>query len=351
MRHWTTTNRPATEQFSYWREVICQAFTALTTDRTEDHRTVGPPEPGITSWVRSSPLTAVNCAEVSSRSQLINHGAAEVRRTESDEVFVNLMIRGHSVVSQGGRTIVVPAGSFSFVDTTSEYRQDYIEDPAKREWRVVSFRVPRPQLVPFLADPRSFTAVGHDARAGGIASVVASTMLATWNQIEALDRGAKDAAETALTAVLAAAAGGGDVLRDASRETLDAALRASVNRYLAANLHGAADLSAARVARRFGVSVRKLHGIYAGSGHSYSQTIMALRLEGCARDLRTGHGFRSMTDLAARWGFSDLSHLNRAFRGRYDCLPSEFRYAYEQVPTLSRPSAPPASEGPQHLQL
>lgn len=342
MRYWTTTDRHAGEQFSYWREVICQAFTALTTDRTEAHHESGPPERGLTSWVKSSPLTAINCAEVSSRSQLINHGAAEVRRTVSDEVFVNLQVCGHSIVSQGGRTIIVPSGSFSLVDTTSEYRQDYIEDPAKREWRVVSFRVPRAQLIPLLADPQSFTAVAHDARAGGIAGVVASTMLATWNTIDSLDRGAKDAAETAVLALLAAAAGGGDCLRDTSRETLDAALRASVNRYLAAHLHGTADLAATSVARRFGISVRKLHAVYEGSGRSYRQTIMALRVAGCVRDLRAGRGGRSMTDLATRWGFSDLSHLNRVFRARYDCLPSEFAHAHALVLEPSPPFTTPA---------
>jgi AraC-like DNA-binding protein len=345
MRYWTTSDRPAGEQFSYWREVICEAFTPLATDRTEAHRSSSPQERGMTSWVRSSPLTSVNCAEVSSRSQLVSHGTAEVRRTKSEDVFVNLQVRGHSVISQGGRTTVVPAGAFSFVDTTSEYRQDYIEDPVKREWRVVSFRVPRANLIPLLADPRSFTAVAHDARAGGIASVVASTMLATWNNINSLDRSAADAAETALHAVLAAAAGGGDALRDTSRETLDAALRASINRYLAANLRGTADLSASRVASRFGVSVRKLHGVYAGSGQSFAQTIMALRVEGCARDLRAGRGVRSMTELAARWGFSDLSHLNRVFRAHYDCLPSQFSDACRHAGTLVRATTTPGLDG------
>lgn len=324
MRYWTTTDHPVGEQFSYWREVICQAFTPLATDRTPGHRTPGPQEHDFPGWVRSSPLISTNCAEVSSRSQLITHGKAEVRRTDSDQIFVNLQVRGHSVVTQGGRTTVVPAGGFSFVDTTSEYRQDYVEDPVKREWRVVSFRVSRATFVPLLADPCSFTAVGHDAKAGGIASIVASTMLSTWNNIAQLDRPAADAAETAINAVLAAAAGGSDASRDASREILDAALRASVNRFLAANLRGA-DLSATRVARRFGVSVRKLHKLYEGTDRSFAQTIMALRVDGCARELAAGPDHRSLTEIATRWGFCDLSHLNRVFRAQHGSLPSEFR--------------------------
>lgn len=90
MRYWTTVDRPVGEQFSYWREVICEAFTPLATEQRSAHRPSGPRQAGIESWVRSNPLTTTNCAEVVSATQLITHGEAEVRRTESDHVFVNL---------------------------------------------------------------------------------------------------------------------------------------------------------------------------------------------------------------------------------------------------------------------
>lgn len=323
MRYWTTTDRPVGEQFSYWREVICEAFTPLATERRSAHRPAGPRQPGIESWVRSSALRGTNCAEVVSATQLITHGEAEVRRTGSDHVFVNLQLRGHCVGGQSDRTCVVRPGGFAMFDTTSEYRLEFVGEPGTREWHVVSFRVPRPQLIPLLADPHGFTAVTHDATAGGAASLVASTMMSIWNTVGSLDRAATDAADTAFTALLAAAAGGGDRLREACRDELDAALRASINRWVVANLRHA-DLSAARVARRFGISPRKLHRLYEGTGQTFTQTVMTLRVEGCARDLVSGTG-RSLTELAGRWGFCDLSHLNRVFRARYDCLPSQYR--------------------------
>lgn len=346
MRYWTTDDRPAGEQFSYWREVICQAFTPLTTDRTPTHRASGPEEPGLTSWVRSSLLTSTNCAEVSSRTQLIRHGEAEVRRTASDQVFVNLQLTGHCVASQGGRTCVVPAGGFALFDTTSVYDLEFVEDPEVREWRVLSFRVPREKLVPLLANPHEAMSVSHDAREGGIASIVASTMVSTWKNLGDLDAAGADAAETAYIAVLAAAAGGNDRGRDTGRTSLDATLRASINRYLAANLRTLNDLSAARTARRFGISVRKLHSLYSATERSYAQTLMALRIEACAKELATGSGRLSLTDTATRWGFCDLSHLNRVFRARFGCLPREYRARHaEQRPTELRPSPAPALEG------
>jgi AraC-like DNA-binding protein len=333
VRYWTTTDRPVGEQFSYWREVICEAFTPLAAERRAAHRPPGPRQPGITSWVRSTPLTGTNCAEVVSETQLITHGEAEIRRTPTDQVFVNLQLRGHCVAGQGDRTCVVPPGGFAMFDTTSEYRLEFIGEPATQEWHVVSFRVPRAQLVPLLADPDGFTAVTHDAGAGGVAAVVASTMMSIWGTVDTLGRSAADAADTALTALLAAAAGGGDRLRDACREDLDAALRASINRYVAANLRHA-DLSAARVARRFGISPRKLHRLYEGTGRTFAQTVMTRRIEACARELAAGTG-QSLTELASKWGFCDLSHLNRAFRARYDCLPSHYRRMSKAVGTTS----------------
>ena len=327
MHYWTTDDRPAGEQFSYWREVVCQAFTPLAADRTDGSATGHLPERSLRSWVRSAMLTSTNCAEVSSRSQLLRHGKTELGRTDRDDLFINLQVRGQCIVSQGDRVSTVPAGSFHVVDTTREFRQHYIEDAEHKEWRVVSFRVPRQRLVPLLANPDGFTAVAHDATAGGIDSVVASTMLATWKNIDRLDRVAADAAESAVNTVLAAAAGAKKDMPETSRAELDAALRASINRYVAAHLRGAADLSAAAVASRFGISLRKLHQVYEGTGRTFARTAMALRVQACARQLQVGGPTPSMTELAAQWGFSDLSHLNRVFRLHFGCLPSEFRAA------------------------
>ncbi|WP_308818717.1 helix-turn-helix domain-containing protein [Pseudonocardia alni] len=324
MHYWTTDDRPAAEQFSYWREVVCEAFTPLSADRTDDPPGGDRRNPRLRSWVRASMLVSTNCAEVSSQSQFLRHGRAEVGRTTGEDLFLNLQVRGQCIVSQGDRVCTVPAGSFHVVDSTREFHQHYIEDGPSREWRVISFRLPRERIVPLLADPDGFTAVEHDARAGGIDSVVASTMLATWRNIDRLDRADADAAESAVNTVLAAAAGGRRDIFESRREEMDSALRASVNRYLAANLRGSAPLSAPAVAQRFGISLRKLHSLYEGTERTFARTTMALRVEACAAQLRAGTTI-SGTELAAWWGFSDLSHLNRAFRAHYGCLPSEFR--------------------------
>jgi AraC-like DNA-binding protein len=146
-------------------------------------------------------------------------------------------------------------------------------------------------------------------------------MTGVWRSVESLDALAAQAAESALVTLLAAAVAG----RVEPGADTDAALRSAAHRYLAANLHRS-DLSAAHVARHLGISVRKLHGLYEHTEQTFAQTVRSLRLDACARELTAGAD-RTLTDTATRWGFSDLSHLNRVFRARYGCLPSEFRTA------------------------
>ncbi|SDG50722.1 helix-turn-helix domain-containing protein [Pseudonocardia oroxyli] len=72
------------------------------------------------------------------------------------------------------------------------------------------------------------------------------------------------------------------------------------------------------------MSTRKLHATYQGADLTYAQTVLAMRVTGCARDLAADDR-SSLSDLAARRGFSDLSHMNRVFRAHRGCLPSEYR--------------------------
>jgi AraC-like DNA-binding protein len=248
-----------------------------------------------------------------------------VRRTRSDQIFVNLQLRGHCIASQGGRTCLVPAGSFALFDTTSEYVLEFFEDAKVQEWRALSFRVPRANLLPLLAEPTNSTAIVHDGRVGGCGNIVASTMASIWGSLDSLSRAEADGAEIAFSTILAAAVGGKDRAREYDRESIDRALRASINRYLAAHLRTGHDLSAPSVARRFNVSVRKLHGLYTDSDFTFAKTLMKLRVEGCARELASAEQVRSLTDVATRWGFCDLSHLNRVFRVHYGCSPADYR--------------------------
>jgi AraC-like DNA-binding protein len=88
------------------------------------------------------------------------------------------------------------------------------------------------------------------------------------------------------------------------------------------------ELSVAAVAARHGVTPRYIHKLFEGEGATFSEFVLARRLEFAHRlltDRRLSN--RSITSIASDAGFADLSHFNRAFRRRYNATPTEVRTA------------------------
>ncbi|WP_194891167.1 helix-turn-helix domain-containing protein [Catenulispora pinisilvae] len=83
------------------------------------------------------------------------------------------------------------------------------------------------------------------------------------------------------------------------------------------------DLAPAVLARNLNVSVRTLHRAFADTDESVTAYIRRRRLERARLDLATG-GSPSVSEIAARWQFTDASHLARVFKARYGQTPTQF---------------------------
>ncbi|GAB7046485.1 helix-turn-helix transcriptional regulator [Catenuloplanes indicus] len=82
-------------------------------------------------------------------------------------------------------------------------------------------------------------------------------------------------------------------------------------------------LTPAMLAREFHVSLRTLQRAFAGSGTSVAGYIRDRRLERARGDVIAGR--LTVTEIAARWHFTDGSHLTRAYKRRYGHAPSAVR--------------------------
>ncbi|WP_033340941.1 helix-turn-helix domain-containing protein [Catenuloplanes japonicus] len=82
-------------------------------------------------------------------------------------------------------------------------------------------------------------------------------------------------------------------------------------------------LTPAMLAREFHVSLRTLQRAFAGTGTSVATYIRDRRLERARHDVAAGG--LSVTEIAARWHFTDGSHLTRAYKRRYGHVPSATR--------------------------
>ena len=117
-----------------------------------------------------------------------------------------------------------------------------------------------------------------------------------------------DAASSALLGALG--------VRDDVRPTHEAI--ESARRFIEANLHG--DLRAPSVARRAGVSPRRLAQLFAAElGLPLRRYVRWARIRRAAAELELG---ASLTDSAAAAGFADAAHLTRTFREMFGIAPS-----------------------------
>ena len=85
-------------------------------------------------------------------------------------------------------------------------------------------------------------------------------------------------------------------------------------------------LTVSEVAKLSGVSVRTLHRVFQASGETFWSWIRDRRLDRCYAELTAPtHSKRTITEVAFRWGFNELSTFDRNFRKRYGASPRNVR--------------------------
>ncbi|SDI97601.1 helix-turn-helix domain-containing protein [Nonomuraea jiangxiensis] len=87
-----------------------------------------------------------------------------------------------------------------------------------------------------------------------------------------------------------------------------------------------ADLTPSLIAAGHHISTRYLHRLFQRQGLTVRGWIQQRRLERCRHDLADpGLDGRPVSQIAARWGWTDSSHFNRAFRAAYGMPPAAYR--------------------------
>ena len=127
--------------------------------------------------------------------------------------------------------------------------------------------------------------------------------------------------------LLAAALGAArDAAESAAGRSVRAARRRAIKADVGENLD--AELSVTGVAARHRVTPRYVQKLFEDEGTTFTQFVLAQRLERARRMLADPRlAARSITSIAFDVGFGDLSYFNRTFRQRFGDTPSGLRAA------------------------
>lgn len=284
----------------------------------------------MAGWVESNPLAEINCAEIASCTQLLTHGPREVRRTPIDALFVNLQLAGICRGEQDGRRCIVRPGTYAVFDTSRPYSLEFSESGNETSWHVLSFRIPRDQWAAG-ARTSSVTAWTVDSGTGG-GNIVGTMMSSLWSQRRHLNHPATSVMERSFAdivfTVTSAASGGSP---STGHEERDTALLLVVRHFIRDSIRFGR-VTAESTARDASISTRTLHRLFQKSGTTFADCVREERLQGAMRDLATFPQAHSVSEVAARWGFYDSSHLTRTFRQFVGCTPTEYRRANTPTP-------------------
>lgn len=115
-------------------------------------------------------------------------------------------------------------------------------------------------------------------------------------------------------------------LQPAKQQAKDPETRVADIRKQIARSYRIPDLKPTAIGERLGLSARSVQHVLSQNGSTFSEELMAMRLEAAFGMLRSG-ATAPVADIAFKCGFSDLSTFHRAFRARYGKTPNAARAA------------------------
>jgi AraC family transcriptional activator of tynA and feaB len=246
---------------------------------------------------------------------------ANIAASRAHGFYGSYILAGEMQVEQAGRVNVGKAGDLLVYDTTLPVT---LTQSGSRSYEDFAFFVPR-ECLPIASDQerhfrnvvltreRMMRPLSHC-----LTHLAANITTSSKEELQALFE--------ACVALLPVALGCYDTCDcDDRQDAPPSELLREILDFINRNISDVA-LSPGTAAQHFGVSQRYVHKLFTRSVTTFGSYVLTKRLEHIRRDLLLP-SCRHMTisRLAYRWGFNDLSNFNRAFKNRFGCSPSQCR--------------------------
>lgn len=271
-----------------------------------------PFEPFNTAW-ETIPLGPVTFVYTEITGMRWERRLADIRVSDFDPIIISMMIEGLAQGDMDGRVFLETAGTFHFHDLA---RPSLHVSTASRTFNLVIPRAIAAEWFGPLHDLHGLV-VGREAAAMLFShSVQVRHALPRFSLTDAdrLGRVFLELATLALSGsrpALQTPVAAEDALMRRAMQKIDQGL-------------GSGDLSVAELCRTLGVSRQRLFAAFRSSG-GVQTYITATRVNRARTALAEIGRAEPIGAIAHRLGFSDASHLSRAFRDRYGMSPSDYR--------------------------
>jgi len=307
---WSTDTVHAAERFSFWREVVCQTVLNVATEAPRD---------SFQAQISGRGFDCARFAAFESTSHEIVRSRQHTARFPEDNYLVSLQRHGQSRISQDDNAFSLDPGEIALVDGQKPFRIGF-PGPVSRVLAVI----PRKTLdlrAPWLRRAPVRKIAGHSP----YADLTRRHLLQLANGKRSLSESEASLLTENLCNLLALASARDIPVNALRTEVQIEALLAFCRRHL-----GDPNLSPQLVAAQLGMSVRTLHLRFERVGRTFGRWLLDNRLDACRKALRDPQQRAStISEIAYRWGFNDLSHFNKAFRAQFGMTPGDWRNSPE----------------------
>ena len=170
----------------------------------------------------------------------------------------------------------------------------------------------------------------------GVANYFLDVVKTTAQHVEHLDETARTAAGMHILDLLCLAIRKDERVLDSNMSSIRAAHLHRAEQFIRSNLNNE-DLSSSLVAEACNVSLRYLQQLFLDADRSISGFIREKRLVRAHEDLSVKGSTTTVAEIAHRWGFSDQSQFNKAYRSHFGCTPTDTRKGAKQNQQVGPP--------------
>ncbi len=304
---WSSGGFKPRERFDAWQAALNASHLGWTLEKKE--------KTGFSAEIQMSKLPDLQVIRCLCQPCSGFRGKREIAADGAAYYGLLLLHKGREEVRVGSRSALLEPGDILLWDST---------EPVHFKLHSMVFKttvlVPQSRMEDALPQTRRLVGKALDWRRGlgAVTTSHITTLGAQAPYIHHLQ--AHPTAETTL-ALIATSLGSQESRAGASAR---AKLTERIKKHIERNLDDPA-LGPQALADRFGISVRYLHLLFAGEGHTVSRWILDRRLEKCRRELVVAGPHKNITETAFAWGFNDGAHFSRVFKKRFGMSPKEYR--------------------------
>ncbi|HEP9161523.1 TPA: transcriptional regulator FeaR [Pseudomonas aeruginosa] len=263
---------------------------------------VKPTSPGMLS----TSFVATNCPHVYRRS-------IDIRSDDQSFYYLIVQREGRARMCQEDSEADLSPGDLVLLDASKP--SDFYHDGISQQLSII---LPR-HMVNETLQQRDIKSGIRIPRENSCSRLIAHMTGSVW-AFDGISIEEELAMQEAITALLKPMLGGSGGDSDSESEQL---LRKAMH-FIKSNLE-LGQLTVGMLANELCVSERTVHRLFSRKGMTVARQILEIRLERCAAALSSVKDCQSISLVADRAGFADISHFSRAFKRRYGVSPRAYR--------------------------